>query len=357
MNKLLILVSVLVIFGVINAEENQNTVKTILNNFMEGSPKELFKVWHLLFTKNYTLDTEEAKQRFGNFKANLLLIKAHNAKNLSYTLGLNQFSDMSNAEYKSKMCTKKNIKGKELDMLLDELNMKPAFLEDDDDDLTKRNLRKTTINHLAFFGPVRNQGSCGSCWAFSTAGAIEGAFAFKNKAVISLSPQQLVDCDTSNSGCNGGDFGLSFKYATTNGVMLDSAYSYTSAVGTCKFNKSLVKITPIFKYCSNYSNYASKRCSTDITINLLVQGPISIGIDAGTQEFQNYSSGTFTANCTQDNHAVIAVGYGNDGTNDYFLVRNSWGKYWGENGYIKVAVNEQNNYSCFVTNESYLPLA
>jgi cathepsin L len=345
-------------FVFIAANENP-MVKNILENFMEKSPKELFKVWHFLYEKKYTLDTQEARQRFATFKEKLKMIKEHNASESTYKLGLNKFSDMTLAEFKAKYATKKVIKGEELDRMLTKFNMIPAatFLDDDDDDLTKRNLAaKAAIDHRAYFPTIRDQGDCGSCWAFSTAGALEGAFGVKNKrAPAQYSTQQLVDCDDGNSGCDGGNFGPSFAYVNANGLQSESSYTYQAVQDTCNYDSSQVAAKPKgSKFCSNYSSSSKTQCSVDIVYALLVTGPCSVGIDAGTDAFQNYASGVFTAACSQDNHAVVLCGYGIDTKKgEYWIVRNSWSSDWGNQGYIFVAINPNNKNSCFVNNEAY----
>jgi C1A family cysteine protease len=345
------------IFGVIASSGEHVMTNKILENFMEGSPKELFKVWHFLHEKTYTLDTQEARERFAAFKANLKLIKEHNAQNSDYKLGLNEFSDMSNTEFTAKMCTKKVVKGAELEKLISDLNMKPAnFLEEDDDDLTKRNLAYANIDHSAFFNTARNQGNCGSCWAFSTAGTIEG-FLAKNKynsKMNYLSTQQLVDCDTGNYGCNGGNFGPAYAYVQTNGLQYDTTYVYTQIKSSCKYNKTYATNTIRgFTYCSNYGT--TNPCTVDKVYNLLRNGPVSVGIDGSV--IQSYIGGIYTGLCSADNHAVILVGYGYDtvALKEYWLVRNSWGSNWGLTGYIKIHNNPNNKNSCYVANEGYQP--
>jgi len=329
---------------------------------MDASSKDLFKIWHYLFKKAYTLDTQEARNRFRNFKENLQFIKQHNAKNLSYKLGLNQFSDMTNAEYKEKMCTKKIIKGPQLDKLLSNSKFVP-FKEDDDDDLTKRRFLRNSfdkIDYTEYLNEPRDQGMCGSCWAFATLGAVEGAIGLKNRQTINyLSTQQLVDCDTSNNGCNGGNSANAYTYVSKMGVHLESLYPYTANPGTCQYSNSMpLNTISSYSYCSNYSSNDDNKCSVERVYGLLKQGPGTIGIDASTDEFRSYSSGIFSANCNEDNHAVVLVGYGTteDGT-DYWVVRNSWGSSWGDKGYIKVKVNDSNKSSCFVNNEIYVPIA
>jgi len=241
-------------------------------------------------------------------------------------------------------------------------NSPPAnFLTvEDDDDLTKRNLSSlTAIDYRKYFLAIRNQGQCGDCWAFAATGAVEGNLGKKGGKPISgyLSPQQLCDCSTADYGCNGGYLDAPLAYIQQSGVEPDVNYPYTAVQGTCKYNSSLAKqkITG-YSFCSNYYTSATYQCNFTKIYNLLTQGPISVGIDGGTSGFQFYTSGIFSGACTENDHAVILVGYGVSGTTQYWIVRNHWGPYWGMSGYIEVQVNEANNYSCFVELEGYLPL-
>ena len=335
--------------------DHSKVINGILNQFMDSSPKELFKVWHLVFDRQYTFDSEQAKLKFKNFKENLKIIKETNAKNLGYSLGLNQFSDITNAEFKNMMC--RRIPSGQIGKNIDQFNKDSNFLtEDDDDDLTKRNLEiLSPIDHSKWFGVPRNQGQCGSCWAFAAAGAIEGNNSLKLRKVVPyVSTQQLVDCDKGNSGCDSGKSFKAYDYTKKNGIMNDSDYTYKAKRGTCAYS-ALKPLTHVsgYQYCSNYTDL---KCTVDKVSALLQKGPLSVGIDGGTNEFQSYKSGIFSAKCSNDNHTVILVGYGVEASKQYWLVRNSWGTTWGMNGYIKVAVNPSNSNSCYVDNEGVLPL-
>jgi len=311
-----------------------------------------------MFKREYNYASDEAKLRFKIFKENLAKIKEHNAKEESFKVGLNQFSDMTNAEFKEKFATHRASTSVEKFLNTWQETKFLPVTDDDDDDLTKRNLSNNPINYQAHFNAPRNQLNCGGCWAFSITGIVEAAKSMKSGTLNPyLSVQQLLDCNSSNYGCNGGDLITGINYALSTGIENDSVYSYLGYSGnTCTFNKSkaLSTITG-YQYCSNLTtNY---KCSTSVVYSLLSKGPLSVVTNGGSWAFQNYAGGIFTAACTAIDHAVVVAGYGVSGTTQYWLVRNSWGSSWGEQGYIRIAINPSNNYSCFIEYEAILPIA
>jgi C1A family cysteine protease len=191
--------------------------------------------------------------------------------------------------------------------------------------------------------PVKDQGQCGSCWSFSTTGALEGAYQIKNKQLISFSEQNFVDCDNRSNGgkdmgCNGGLMDNAFAWAKSNGgVCTEAAYPYvsgtTKTAGTCTQSK-----------CTKNAGVAPKSF-TDVQTNsdsammsALAQQPVSIAIEADQAAFQLYKSGVFDATCGSNlDHGVLAVGYGTLNGKDYYKVKNSWGDSWGDAGYILLA--------------------
>jgi len=198
---------------------------------------------------------------------------------------------------------------------------------------------------------VKDQGSCGSCWAFSTTGSMEGTIFLLKGHLTSLSEQQLVDCAGSygNAGCNGGLMDNAFKYAEKNGLCTEAAYPYTARDGTCKSSSCTASAdTKISNYKDVAHNENALGSSVDIT-------PISVAIEADQSGFQLYKSGVFSGVCGQNlDHGVLAVGYGTDSGQDYWKVKNSWGTSWGEQGYIRMIRNKD---ECGIANEPSYPIA
>jgi len=340
--------------------------RLILNSFKDGPTKEYFKVFHYVYKKNYNLNSEEGIYKYRVFKQNLKIIKETNEKNLSYKLGVNQFADLTNQEFKEKHLMNPEIKRKmithtirnlreagylDFDLYADKEESTEGFFNTEVNDTSKRTY--VNVDHKNLFLSPRDQGNCGSCWTFATTGVIEAAVSQKTKVKTYLSVQQLVDCETKNNGCNGGMYPSAFDFARTVGIYPDSAYPYKQIQNpTCAVkNVTKTKITS-YKFCSNYSN--SPGCSEDSVYGFLRQRPIAVGIDGSV--IQLYESGIFTEDCSEDNHAVILTGYGIENGAEYFNIRNSWGSGYGELGYIRVARNDGNNHSCFVTNEAFIPI-
>ncbi|KAF1439468.1 Cathepsin S, partial [Pygoscelis papua] len=189
---------------------------------------------------------------------------------------------------------------------------------------------------------VKNQGACGSCWAFSAVGALEAQVKLKTGKLVSLSAQNLVDCTRSygNNGCGGGWRTKAFQYIIDNrGIDSDDSYPYTAQDGTCRYNPTARAAT-----CSRYVElpHGDEAALKDAVANV---GPISVSIDASQPTFFLYKAGIYhDPSCSQKvNHAVLVIGYGSSDGEDYWLVKNSWGAHFGEQGYIRMARNRGNH--------------
>ena len=346
-------------------------IRNIIKAFLDKPSKQLFKVYHTIFGKEYDYNTEEGIQRYITFKKNLDYIKKSNSENKSFKLGVNQFTDLTNEEFRKLVLHRKIIQGEELEKLISEIDYdfstesadtKPKTFNLDDYNEDRRVLRNLVsglgdnIDWSSQYGPIRDQANCGSCWAFTAAAVVEGCLAIKNGSITErLSEQQLVDCSKQDSGCDGGLFPTALKYIKRKGLMLESDYPYKAKDQKCKYVKAKAnaKITGM-AWCSNYVRNKKKKCTPEKAYAILKDGPPEVGIDGGTNNFQSYESGILDDNqCSEDNHAVTIVGYSNLTEGEYWTIRNQWGVSWGEAGYARIKRKDSNHHSCYVNNEVY----
>jgi C1A family cysteine protease len=248
------------------------------------------------------------------------IINEHNMGNASFLLGHNVLSDMTQ-EQKAKMRGRLPRREEKLRnvVMLDETNV-PATIDW---------RQKGAVNK------IQDQGSCGSCWAFSSVASLEGAHWLATGKLEKFSEQQLVDCayiSYGNYGCNGGLEDNAFKYYETNDAMLESTYPYTARKGACQYDASKATNVEVSKYLDVASENVSQLKAA------VGQQVTSIAIEADQAVFQLYSTGIFdSAKCgTNLDHAVALVGYGDN----YWILRNSWGTSWGEQGYMRVAMQD-----------------
>lgn len=272
-------------------------------------------------------NVEEIQRRFQIFSETLKMIRSHNKKGLSYTMGINEFADMTWDEFrKHKLGAAQNcsatIKGnhKLTNAVLPEL----------------KDWREAGI-----VSPVKNQGHCGSCWTFSTTGALEAAYAQAFGKGISLSEQQLVDCAGAfnNFGCNGGLPSQAFEYIKYNGGLeTEDEYPYTGKDGVCKYASENAAVQVLD------SVNITLGAEDELKHAVALVRPVSVAFEVVTG-FRAYKKGVYTSTtCGSSpmdvNHAVLAVGYGVENGIPYWLIKNSWGADWGDNGYFKMEMGK-----------------
>ncbi|XP_059647820.1 cysteine proteinase mucunain-like [Cornus florida] len=288
--------------------------------------RSIYESWLVRHGKNYNAIGEKEK-RFEIFKDNLRFIDERNAENRPYKVGLNKFADLTNDEYRSKFVGSKFDRKK---MLSTPRSDRYAFRAGDDLPESVDWRSKGAV------APVKDQGQCGSCWAFSTVGSVEGINKIVTGDMITLSEQELVDCDKSyNNGCNGGLMDYAFEFIINNGgIDSEADYPYKATDGMCDQNRKNARVVTI-------NGYEDVPENDEKSLQKAVASqPVSVAIEAGGRDFQLYTSGVFTGHCTQQlDHGVVAVGYGTEDGKDYWIVRNSWGPNWGESGYIRMERN------------------
>jgi cathepsin F len=281
----------------------------------------LFTAWKAQFNKQYST-AEEESLRFENFKLSIDRIQSRTAQSGAATFGLTKFSDMTPEEFKS------TLLGYVRPAERSDVGVLPTTDIDVPQTLDWRNQNMVT--------PVKNQEQCGSCWAFSVVENIESMYCMKNQIDCTtfppLSPQEIVDCDTTDAGCDGGDPPTAYQFVMTEGGLEDdSDYPYTAQDGTCNFQANLVKVT-----ITNWQYATQNSDEQTMQNNLVSWGPLSICVDA--EPWQDYTGGVMMASdCSnQLDHCVQLVGYDMTQSTPFWIVRNSWGADWGENGYIRL---------------------
>lgn len=308
-----------------------------------------FKLEH---NKCYKYDSEE-QYRMKVYMKNKLIIAKHNCnyelKKVSYKLKMNKYGDLLTHEFKNMLNGYNNT----LNPILrnDNLSVPAAFIEPANVELPKMvDWRKDGA-----VTEVKDQGHCGSCWAFSATGSLEGQHFRRTKVLVSLSEQNLIDCSGKygNNGCNGGLMDQAFTYVKYNGGLdTEVTYPYEGENDKCRYNNENRGASDV-GYVDIANGDEEKLKAAVATV-----GPISVAIDASHQSFQFYSDGVYyepDCSSTDLDHGVLVVGYGTDDEDrDYWLVKNSWGENWGDKGYIKMARNKNNN--CGIASSASYPL-
>jgi len=306
--------------------------------FAAYSEKE-YRTAFLKFVKdnNKVYAANEFAAKYATFKSNMDFVAAWNSKADNHRVGINKFADLTIKEFSAMYLGTRAV--------VPVTNYEPSVAAPATVDWRTKGA----------VTPIKDQGQCGSCWAFSAVGSTEAAHFFATKELVSLSEQNLVDCSDAqgNQGCNGGLMTSAFTYIETNkGIDTEASYPYKAVDGTCAFTPANVGAT-----LTGFTNIEAG--SEAKLTEAIVTAPISVAIDASHSSFQLYVSGVYyeeACSSTQLDHGVLAVGYGGNGTKgEFYIVKNSWGTSWGNAGYIEMSRNRENN--CGIATMATRPIA
>ncbi|KAM3391132.1 hypothetical protein ACQJBY_012660 [Aegilops geniculata] len=275
----------------------------------------------------------ERERRFRAFWDNLNFVDAHNARAAAgeegFRLGMNRFADLTNDEFRAaylgvKGAAERNRAGRVVG---------ERYRHDGAEELPEA----VDWREKGAVAPVKDQGQCGSCWAFSAVSTVESINQIVTGEMVALSEQELVECDINggSSGCNGGLMDDAFEFIIKNGgIDTEDDYPYKAIDGRCDVLRKNAKVVSIDGFEDVPENDEKSLQKA------VAHQPVSVAIEAGGREFQLYHSGVFSGRCgTQLDHGVVAVGYGTENGKDYWIVRNSWGPNWGEAGYLRMERN------------------
>ncbi|CAF1052912.1 unnamed protein product [Didymodactylos carnosus] len=305
---------------------------------------ELFKRVH---AKDYSVAQEQYRR--GVWEANVAKIQTHNLEAdlgvHTYTMKMNKYGDLTHQEFVKQMNGLKSA-GRTVDGKIDRHTFIP---------LSNIEIPAAVDwRKQGYVTGVKDQGQCGSCWAFSATGSLEGQHFKKYSQLVSLSEQNLVDCSGKfgNMGCNGGLMDQAFQYIKANmGIDTEISYPYEARDNTCRFQPQNVG--------ANDTGFTDIKSGSeaDLQSAIATVGPVSVAIDASQSSFQFYSKGVYNephCSSTELDHGVLAVGYDKKGIHDYYIVKNSWGESWGNDGYIWMSRNKKNQ--CGIATMSSYPL-
>jgi C1A family cysteine protease len=317
-----------VVASLFSAVSSSSLRKRELTTFLtEEDEWKQFSMFQERFSKRYQ-SFEETESRFNIFRSNLRNIILHNLDHTqNFTMGINQFTDLTPQEFKDQYVggLRAEVGSYGCKSFSSGASGAPSSID---------------WRQKGAVTSVKDQGQCGSCWTFSSTGAVEGAWAIAKGQLVDLAEQELVDCATGiaygSRGCSGGQMEGAFKFIIENGQCALSAYPYTAKDGSCQKCSAVAHISS----CSDV------KPNDQISLKAAVaQQPVSVAISADTRLFQSYSSGVITSSScyTSLDHGVLIVGYGTENGQDYWEVKNSWSSSWGMDGYVKIARSSSTN--------------
>jgi xylem cysteine proteinase len=337
------LVAIILAFQIMLCSEHH----AVLDKLMNSPKKQLFKVYHQLFNKEYDLNTEEGLHRYKVFKENLKWIKEENQKGHEYELGINQFSDLTHEEYKKNTLISDIEKSDKTFLGGENFKSDKIYAAGD-----------VIVDYTEHFGEIKDQGNCSAGYPFASIGAIEANYSKKFGIKLKFSEQHIIDCLQTTGPLGGSAYDVYSVYdyfLKENGLFREADYPFVPCnreiSTTCQqtATSAVYKIVNGRELCLN--------CGMSNWRAFMAKGPLHVRMDASSKEMQFFKNGIINLeNCKwSPNHSIIAVGLQLDDKGEYLILRNSWGKSWGLNGYFKVRVNDNNNNTCLITQGAALP--
>ncbi|XP_035268354.1 cathepsin L1 [Anguilla anguilla] len=307
-----------------------------------------WKAWKRSFGVSYS-ETDDNERRV-IWESNMKLIEENNVHFLrgtkKFSMAMNKYGDLNRNEYGRLQGTKIDARSISRGKQVSARKLRVAG----------KKSKKFSLDYrkMGYVTRVKDQGFCGSCWAFSTTGAIEGQMYKETGRLVPLSEQNLVDCSRAYGtfGCSGAWMADAYEYVLNNGLQSEASYPYTAEdTQPCYYNsrKSVARIRDY-----RFIPAGDEQALADAVATI---GPITVALDADHPSFMFYSSGIYEEpNCNPNSlsHAVLLVGYGTEGGKDYWLIKNSWGTGWGEGGYMRMIRNENN--ACGIASYALYPI-